>query len=144
MKKGDLVFVYGTLRRGERASLTKEFYQYGVTFVGEDIINGKMYHLGGFPGIKVTNIQFNDSDPRIHGEVFLIRDQSIIAVLDAYENYDEESPLNGMYDRVEVETFKGRPVWVYVYNGPVLEAQRIQSGDWCKNRELMVERRLMQ
>lgn len=142
MKKGDCIFVYGTLRRGERADLSKQFYAYGVDFIAKDKINGKLYHLGGFPGVKDVSSDFIQSAPCVIGEVFRIRDLSIAALLDAYESYNPDSPTTGLYNRSKVETEEGRTVWVYTYNHPVIEDQRIEGGDWCKNRETTNSRRL--
>lgn len=144
MKKGDLIFVYGTLRKGERADLSSGFYSYGVDYIDRDKINGNLYHLGAFPGVReATNLQPYTSDmPTITGEVFRIRDQSIIALLDAYEGYRSADPTGGLYNRQQVLTEDGRKVWVYIYNHPVIEEQRIPGGDWCKNRDTVNTRRL--
>lgn len=127
MKKGDLIFVYGTLRKGERADLNKQASQFGVTYIGEDCINGKLYHLGAYPGVKTEAGVFCPDKPLVYGEVFRARDTSITAMLDAYEGYPY------LYDRLQTETDKGRTVWVYVYNHPVTSDQQIESGDWVRN-----------
>lgn len=142
MKKGDLIIVYGTLRKGERSDLNSGFYSYGVDFIDDDRINGRLYHLGSFPGVKLDKIgEFEENRPAIMGEVYRIRDQSIIALIDAYEGYRADDPPHGLYDRKEVTTEQGRTVWVYVYNHPVIEDQRIPSGDWCKNRNTVTTAR---
>lgn len=139
MKKGDSIFVYGTLRRGERADLSGGFYNYGVDFLDGDKINGKLYHLGAFPGVcSIGHGEFNKKLPAVVGEVFRIQDASIVALLDAYEGYRASEPAHGMYDRHQVQTEMGRKVWVYTYNYPVLSEQQIPSGDWCKNRNTAV------
>lgn len=150
MKVGDQIFVYGTLRRNERASLHSDFYSYGVNFLGNDRLNGKLYHLGSFPGVKdVFPIQndghddelvFNSDFPIVVGEAFRIRDASIIAHLDAYEGYRADAPTTGLYNRCQVFSEAGRRVWVYVYNGMVIPEQRIPSGDWCKGKQLIETR----
>lgn len=145
MKKGDHIFVYGTLRRGERADLSKQSHQFGVTFCGEDAINGLLYHLGAFPGVKLPG-EPNIWDPLLPvvvGEVFRIRDTSIVSIMDAYEGYNSDDPSTGLYDREEVETKGGRKVWVYVYNPPVISDQLIESGDWCKNQMMPLPRRAL-
>lgn len=153
MKKGDCIFVYGTLRRGERADLAKQAHAFGVDFLSVDKINGGLYHLGSFPGVKLLDYVddpdgrplFYSGNPTVTGEVFRVRDVSIGAMLDAYEGYippeDRTSGHQGLYDRCIVETEKGRAVWVYTYNHPVIEEQRIESGDWCKNKDMPFARR---
>jgi len=136
MKKGDLLFVYGTLRRGERADLAKGQNSFGVSFVGEDRINGKMYNIGSFPGLKIPECLnqemcdgFCESCDAIVGDVFRVREESITALLDAYEGY----PF--MYDRRVVTMESGRKAWVYTYNYEVKDDSLIESGDW-KDRDV--------
>lgn len=133
MKIGDYVFVYGTLRRGQRADLSKQAHNFGARFCGEDRISASMFHLGAYPGVKVTKPDFHPKLPSVLGEVFLIKDPSLVALMDAYEGYDADAPDTGLYDRCKVMTEKGREVWVYCYNPPVTSDQIIESGDWCKN-----------
>lgn len=143
MKVGDQIFVYGTLRRNERASLHSDFYNYGVTFLGNDRINGNLYHLGSFPGLKEAQPNLDDFDgglPIVVGESFRIRDASIIAHLDAYEGYRADAPTTGLYDRCQVYSEAGRHVWVYIFNGMVIPEQHIKSGDWCKGKQLIETR----
>lgn len=131
MRVGSLLFVYGTLRRGERADLSKNEADFDVKYLGEDIINAELYHLGGFPGVKnLGEGAFEVEDPCVHGDVFEIKNESIITILDHYEGYPY------LYNRAETETADGRRVWVYTYNGEVVESQRIVSGDWV-NRPKM-------
>lgn len=143
MQKGDLIFVYGTLRHGERADLSKQQHNFGVSYLGEDDINGELFHLGAFPGLKAEGGSFNHKNPTVHGEVFRIRETSIITILDCYELYNPDNPKSGLYDRIQTETAQGRTVWVYIYNGATLPEQKIDSGDWVKNREMPVSRRAL-
>ncbi len=121
MKQGDYLFVYGTLRVGESADLSKNML---LDFISEDSINGLIYDLGSFPGVKTSPGHFDAGQPAVLGDVFRIRDESITAQLDAYEGYPS------LYDRIETETSGGRHVWVYVFQHPVLDDTRIVSGNW--------------
>lgn len=142
MQKGDFIFVYGTLRKGERADLSKSASSFSVKDFGMDTINGKLYHLGAFPGVKLLQSpSFDDSLPKVIGRVFFVLDPSIGAILDAYEGYRVDSPKSGLYDRELVETFHGRLAWVYTYNGMVSEDQLIETGDW-KNPRITVTRQI--
>lgn len=126
--KGDLLFVYGTLRKGEAADLSKGQSAWGVDYLATDEINGCLYHIGAYPGAKLESMpEFDPTKPAIVGEVFRTRDQSIIAILDAYEGYPY------LYTRLQTMTRDGRLVWVYVYNPPVIPDQLIESGDWKKD-----------
>lgn len=121
MNVGDLLFVYGTLRRGESAGLEKNM---NMTFIGSDRINGKMFSLGWYPGIKTETQSFNTDEPVVIGDVFQIRSENVVHHLDAYEGYPD------LYNRIETETEEGRTVWVYTYNHDVEKKPLIESGDW--------------
>lgn len=144
MNKDDFLFVYGTLRRGQYADLQKQAHHFNIRYCGEDRINGKLYHIGAYPGLKlVGGTDFNPKLPVVTGEVFLVGDPAIGAFLDAYEGYDADNPSQGLYDRRVLSTEKDRMVWVYLYNPHVTSDQLIESGDWCKNPDMpMRQRRL--
>lgn len=144
MKKGEFLGVYGTLRKGERADLTSKSSWLDNQYLGADEINGLLYHLGAFPGLKLeapAGIDFNPKAARVLIDVFYINDPSTAAVLDAYEGYHADNPESGLYDRAQVKTKRGRLVWVYLYNPSVLSDQLIETGDW-KNPRLQVTRRI--
>jgi gamma-glutamylcyclotransferase (GGCT)/AIG2-like uncharacterized protein YtfP len=143
MEKGDLIFVYGTLRRGERMDLRKQSLNFGVSFISNDKINGQMYLVGTYPGVKAVQTRFQANQPTVVGEVFRIIAPAIVAVLDAYEGYQSDNPTSGLYDRIQTQSQRGRTVWAYIYNPPVRDEQLIESGDWCRNRHTVAEGRRM-
>lgn len=143
MLKNDFLFVYGTLRSGERADLRKQQHSFDVAYVGIDKINGELFHLGSFPGVKTVSAEFDESLPTVVGEIFRIRNASITALLDAYEGYNAEKPYAGLYNRLQTGTERGRTAWVYTYNGLCIPEQKIESGDWCRNRQTSVSGRRM-
>lgn len=138
MKKDEILFVYGTLRKGERADISKSQRNFAVEFLGKDVINGRLYHLGGYPGFKllekVSPDVFDDAAPHVYGESYLIKDDSISALIDAYECYDVNNPSKGLYDRGQIVAKSGRLVWVYIYNPMVISDQLIETGDWTNPR----------
>lgn len=121
MKQGDTLFVYGTLRPGERADLRNSRR---VTYIGPDRINGLLYHLGSYPGAIFEPQIFNAADPIIVGDVFRIRDNEAVAILDAYEGYPS------LYGRGITYSEKGREVWVYNYRPSVAHLEPLRVGDW--------------
>lgn len=125
MKKGDFVFVYGTLRRGERADLARQQHHFDARYVGEDKICGNIYDLGWYPGAKEV-ADFNLDGNIIHGDLFKVQNDALCVLLDAYEGYPH------LYNRQEVLTEGGRKAWVYTYNGEVSAEALIPSGDWTK------------
>lgn len=133
MKVGSLLFVYGTLRRGERADLSKHEKEFDVTYLGEDIINGLIYDLGSYPGVKgLGEGEFDAEQPRVHGDVFRLESESIISILDHYEGYPY------LYGKGVTETMDGRQVWVYTYNDEVDDSRLITSGDWVNRPRIQI------
>lgn len=131
----EFVFVYGTLRRGERAERMLDAKSGASEYLHQDYINGRMYHLGGYPGVKTdTYDKFDPSGPKVLGEVYLVKSPSIITILDHYEGYRPDDPSNGLYNKIQVRTKKGRTVWVYTYNDRVTDEQFIETGDWKNPR----------
>jgi gamma-glutamylcyclotransferase (GGCT)/AIG2-like uncharacterized protein YtfP len=129
MKKNDLLFVYGTLRLGEAADLSKKEFGNGIshaTFVKEDRINGNLYDLGWFPGVKRTfgEVPFEAELPTVVGDVFRLDSDTIADQLDGYEGFPN------LYGRSQVQTESGLIVWVYTYNGAAHPDRAIPSGDW--------------
>lgn len=143
MKRGDLLFVYGTLMKGERADITTKQI-YAVAELGPDFVNGKLFHIGSYPGLKIfpdLSGGFDNAHPTVKGEVYLLQDSSVVALLDAYEGYDHDDPKRGLYDRRQIHCRSGRLVWVYTFNPPVRSDQLIETGDW-RNPRLSVTRKI--
>jgi gamma-glutamylcyclotransferase (GGCT)/AIG2-like uncharacterized protein YtfP len=136
--KGDFLFVYGTLRLGERMDLTRQKHAFDITFVGKDKINGKLYTVGTFPGVKEVFSRYDPNGPKVIGDVFRIHSPSVAAICDAYEGYNVDNPSQGHYDRCQVHTERGLLAWVYTYNPFVRAEQLIESGDWVRNRATSV------
>lgn len=122
MKKGDLLFVYGTLRKGASSDLSRDER---AEYVGEDTIRGRLYALGSFPGVKYAG----DSDSLVRGDVFRILDDELVKRLDVYEGYPD------MYGQVTTETHDRRQVYVYTYNYETDEKDYIESGNWLEYRQ---------
>lgn len=116
MKKGDLVFVYGTLMSGQSNGLDENS---GARFIAKDEVRGKLYDLGWYPGFKD-----DPSGGTVKGEVFEILDETTATGLDAYEGYPH------LYDRKETTTLDNRLVWVYIWQGDVLASELVPSGNW--------------
>ena len=58
------VFVYGTLRRGEQRDINR--LQPAPTFMGDGKINGTLYDLGSYPGVRLGGTYW------VQGEVYQI------------------------------------------------------------------------
>ena len=127
-----LVFVYGTLRKGD--------FRYGAgNFIRTVALEAylqdfDMLDLGGFPGI-VPNGRC-----KIRGEV---HEYENLEILDKIEGYQEDSPDHGLYTRIKVRVAtpkeKIENCWVYVFNLGDRTAPVIESGDWFKHKNLYGE-----
>jgi gamma-glutamylcyclotransferase (GGCT)/AIG2-like uncharacterized protein YtfP len=122
------VFVYGTLRSGA----SNHFRMAGATFVGAGTIRARMYRIDWFPGLKL-----DPAGERISGEIYQVT-PSQLADLDAFEGVAAEASCHSEYLRVPVQvTLTSGQVltaWVWEWNGPVHESERITHGDWLKDQ----------
>lgn len=110
-----LVFVYGTLKRGH----------HNHSVLGNSRLVGnwttepkyKMYDLGSFPGVVYPG------DKSIKGEIFEVNDETMVR-LDNLEGYPH------LYGRFMIETDYG-PAYIYIFN---MKSGRyyneIAEGDW--------------
>lgn len=119
------IFVYGTLRRGERADLSRS-----LPFLSEGSIQGSLYRGSSYP------MAFHSTDPedRIIGEVFSIHsslEETILRRLDQYEGAVGDDPL---YRREIVAVATPTDTvyaWVYFYADSSTDGLTlIPSGDW--------------
>jgi gamma-glutamylcyclotransferase (GGCT)/AIG2-like uncharacterized protein YtfP len=123
--KGDAVAVYGLLRAGESG-----FKRFGLAGafapLGPCVIAGQLYDLGAYPGLVA-------GQGRVIGELFEVRDPSVIPALDAFEDYWPDDPERSRYDRVQVQLLApDREAWVYRWRLGLEDARLIESGDWLK------------
>ena len=122
------VFVYGTLMRGFRSPVNEQF-DACTRFVSEGVVKGYLYEIDRYPGLIIDH-----SAPQgVYGEVYEILDQSLLDVLDKYENCSEAFEKPWEYERV-LEAIqcgdKSYQAWVYVYRWPIDSSNLISSGDY--------------
>ena len=119
-----LVFVYGSLRRGNPGAMSVRFPE--ATFVAEGRVRGSLYDLGDYPGLLLDS-----AASVVTGEVYEVDDDTLYS-LDEFE-------LTSDYSRkqVEVEHASERvDCWIYV---PERDAdffigyELIESGDWIEH-----------
>jgi gamma-glutamylcyclotransferase (GGCT)/AIG2-like uncharacterized protein YtfP len=72
-----LVFVYGSLRRGGAGAMSVRFPN--SKFIAEAKARGNLYDLGDYPGL-----QLNESASLVTGEVYEVEDE-ILNELDIFE-----------------------------------------------------------
>lgn len=105
-------------------------------FVGEADVQGRLYHLGNYPGMVST-----DEGKRVRGEVYEITAdhwQETIQQLDRYEGCSESDPPPHEYRRelVQAHLDSGEHVsaWAYVLNRATDGLSEIPSGDFLSAR----------
>jgi gamma-glutamylcyclotransferase (GGCT)/AIG2-like uncharacterized protein YtfP len=127
----DLVFFYGTLMAGfdrrRRAGIDRK-----LTYIGRGSIQAALFDLGIYPAAVPS------PEGRVWGEVYEMVDcDAVLRALDDIEGYRLDDPDRSLYVRgqVTVTLPDGTPerAWVYFYNAPLGQAQRIASGDYLEH-----------
>lgn len=127
----DKVFFYGTLMAGfdrrRRAGIDTR-----MTYVERGRIEAALFDLGLFPAAVPA------PGSHVWGEVYEVDDDpAVLAALDGIEGYRSTEPDSSLYTRVMVPVTypDGRvdQAWVYFYNAPLGQAQRIDSGDYLQH-----------
>jgi gamma-glutamylcyclotransferase (GGCT)/AIG2-like uncharacterized protein YtfP len=126
-----LVFFYGTLmsgfKRAGRARLDE-----ALEPVGRGSIRAALFDLGIYPAAVPAH------DTTVWGEVHLMLDaETVLTTLDEIEGYSASEPEASLYTRAEIPVTFGdghvASAWVYFYNAPLGQAQRIESGDYLEH-----------
>lgn len=118
----DLLFVYGTLRRGGSAQ----------ALLGEAVASGaaryqgRLYDLGPFPAA----VPSDDPADIVHGELYAFPREEGAALLPRLDRY--EGP-DFRRERTLVTSASGEPreSWIYLYARDVAGLTRIAAGDYC-------------
>lgn len=117
------VFVYGTLRRGERNDIAR--YRPRPLFVGEASVDGRLYDLGAYPGIVLG------TGGRVVGELYRITAE-VEAALDILEEVKADG--SGEYRKRDVAVVMGEQTLrclVYeIHPERLVGRHLIASGDW--------------
>lgn len=130
MRTGDLLFVYGSLRRGESNDLSRR--EDIAEYVGQSRLNGTLHALGWYPGINLldtlsTDGAFSEDIPCVVGDVFRIMSGvSATEYLDMYEGH----PSLFFRTRCILEDDKVSWVYSYPHEEELTSDNRVFSGDW--------------
>lgn len=130
-----VIAVYGTLRYGGRAN----HLMLGCEYLGVDAVSGRMYNLGSYPGVKLTDEREGHT---VVVDLYKLPEEErvakhILANLDRYEGYYEDDPSQSLYTRKKTLTLEGAlDVLVYEYNHEVDHLDReIKTGDWLNDAD---------
>ena len=117
----EYLFTYGTLRNDSDI-----FKDWGLSayleYVKDATIIGSLYSVNDWYPALV------EGDEEIQGQLFKIKDISILQSLDRYEQYNPENVLDSLYTReVSPEGYQ-----YYKYNMPVnyKECKKVIENDW--------------
>ncbi|WP_022693044.1 gamma-glutamylcyclotransferase family protein [Ponticaulis koreensis] len=134
VKTGDLFVFYGLLQP------VSESYPHVIdlagsgAFLGEARIRGDLYDVGGYPGMVA-------GDGLVCGTLYRIDDPVIVPEIDAFEDIVPGEEAESLYRREQHSVLKadgvqtGQTAWVYIFNKPLAEDPKIESGDWLKDGE---------
>ena len=130
----ELVFFYGTLMRPFNRAGRLRVADH-LTYVSRGAISAALFDLGIYPAAVPA------SDARAWGEVYRMTHPAIVLqVLDEFEGCRTEEPESSLYTRAlaPVTLDEGPTVdaWVYFYNAPLGQAERILSGDYLEYLKL--------
>ncbi|HME00498.1 MAG TPA: gamma-glutamylcyclotransferase family protein [Terriglobia bacterium] len=128
----DLLFVYGSLRRG--FELHGVLAGLGARHVGNASLRGRLFDLGHYCGAKPSNAAAD----RVHGEVYrLANPERALGILDRTEGLRPGAPAESFYRReaaeVTLENGATTQAWIYWlarWPGP---KRLIASGDYAEH-----------
>lgn len=134
VKAGDRFVFYGLLQ-----PVSESFPQVidlagSGAFLGEARIRGDLYDVGGFPGMVA-------GDGLVSGTLYRIDDPVIVPEIDAFEDIVPGDEAESLYRREQHPVLNadgaptGQTAWVYIFNKPLAEDPKIESGDWLKDGE---------
>lgn len=128
------LFVYGSLRRGAGAPLAARLAR-EAAFIGPGRFRGRLYMAKGYPAA----VDSADPGDVVHGDLYRLGpDRRLLAALDAYEGFDPVRPRRGGWRRRMRAVESARRcicAWIYLYDGFIDEAARIEGGDYLAARQ---------
>ena len=124
------LFVYGTLMKAVGGKMHDLLARH-ARYVGEGFFQGQLYLVSTYPGV----IRSPDARDQVRGEIYqLTRPEHVFPRLDEYEGYSPDCPQSALYircrEKVRLASGEDISAWIYLYNRPVKENQRIASGDF--------------
>jgi len=108
----DLLFVYGTLRRG--FPLHHHLRRMGAEFVARGNVQGELFDFGKFPGARKST----KPGKTVEGELYrLRRPEKALKVLDQVEGFLPRTPEKSLFQRAMTEVVlpngERRLAWIY-------------------------------
>ena len=123
-----VVFVYGTLMRGYAHPMAR-LLSANADFLGEVSCRGRLYRVKHYPGL----VPSDDAADVVFGELYRLRAvEDLLREFDMYEACGEGFAEPTQYVRrtlpVTLADGSVSEAWTYIYNWPVTDLVRIESG----------------
>jgi|TARA_B110000495_G_C22507421_1_gene310773 gamma-glutamylcyclotransferase (GGCT)/AIG2-like uncharacterized protein YtfP len=130
MVSNELLFVYGTLRKGAISPMDK-LLSLHCEFFADAFIQGILYDVDGYPGV----IESHTLENKVYGELYTIRWASQLwPRLDHYEHCSNAFQKPHEYARKKrpVSLVNGQNIqaWIYLFNWKTGGLLKIPSGDY--------------
>jgi gamma-glutamylcyclotransferase (GGCT)/AIG2-like uncharacterized protein YtfP len=124
----DLLFVYGTLRRG--FTLHHHLRRMGAEFVATGKVQAELYDLGKFLGARKST----KPGKVLAGEVYRLRQaEKALKVLDHVEGFSPQTAEKSLFQRATTEVVlpngKRRLAWIYWLNERASARRRVPPVD---------------
>jgi gamma-glutamylcyclotransferase (GGCT)/AIG2-like uncharacterized protein YtfP len=128
MTTSNRLFVYGTLMRGYVHPMAR-LLSANADFLGDASCRGRLYMVKHYPGLVLSD----EPSDIVHGELYRLREvDAMLREFDMYEACGEGFPEPTQYIRqmfsVTLADGTVSEAWTYVYNWPVEQLTRIESG----------------
>ena len=127
--QSDLLFVYGTLRRGSGHANARRLARES-NWLGTATLRGTLYRVSWHPALVL------EGSDTVTGDLLRLTDPAAsLPWLDAFESCGPDDPPPHEYRRELATVMIDRgaiAAMVYVWNLPLDALERIASGDWLK------------
>jgi gamma-glutamylcyclotransferase (GGCT)/AIG2-like uncharacterized protein YtfP len=126
----DLLFVYGTLRRGSGTEMHRRLAA-EAEFVSLATFQGRLFLVGDYPGVTPSDA----AGDLVHGDLYrLVQPEDSLDWIDLYEQCGNRFPAPQEYIReirpVCLLDGSVRQAWLYLYNHPIEGISSLPSGDF--------------
>ncbi|GAA5483497.1 gamma-glutamylcyclotransferase family protein [Haloferula sargassicola] len=121
----DVVWVYGTLRRGASNGHRME----GAEYLGPAAVHGRLFLIDTFRDFAYPALIPDADAGLVVGDAFSVPPQ-ILAGLDDFEGEEYDRVKLSLIDPTTGKEHSLPQAWAYVWNRPVEDRQIIAGGDW--------------
>jgi len=114
----ELVFVYGTLRRGA----SNHFRMQGAEFLKAGSIRGRLFLVTWYPALSCGGADW------VKGELYRVS-SGLLSELDEFEGCEYRRGKT----EISLEDGTSEQAWVWEWRGETSHLERLLSGDWLQD-----------